>query len=300
MDEDAWSVDGWLARLPAVLDFLRDAELRDVLDLDFSPESLDGVEDYVADRLGDSEDEDEDDRWLAEGAAAYLGEALLRLAGGGWRPAPEPGQAPVVEADPALRLAPISPFHVVLAAARDGTSGRFRGIFEGWAGAVAARRAADPAWAPVKEPTPGVDPVIVEVPEVEHLARWLAAREAGFPQWTGDYGADTVWDFSAGSLEDLGGLVLGRIHTPAELGAAEHRAFVDGAEWYLGETLRRVKGGRWAYRHGNPDLNMFLGHPYVEQVEPGAETVVPYVSLELIVQRRDIDHLRRRFEAFAD
>jgi len=84
------------------------------------------------------------------------------------------------------------------------------------------------------------------------------------------------------------------------LGAAEHRGFVDGAQWYLGEVLRRVKGGRWVYREGNPDLNMFLGHPYVEQVEPDAETVVPYVSLELVVQRRDADHLRRRFEAFAD
>jgi hypothetical protein len=152
----------------------------------------------------------------------------------------------------------------------------------------------------VKRPTPGVDPVVAEQSEAEYQASWLAAREERFPGWVRRSGAGVDGDCSARSLEELGALVLRRVRAAAELTAPEHREFVEGAEWYTGEALRRVKGGRWSYRHGDPEVHLFAGHPFVEQTVRDGTAGVPHRALEAVVERRDPAHLRRRYEAFAE
>ena len=106
------------------------------------------------------------------------------------------------------------------------------------------------------------------------------------------------FDFSAASLDRLTSLVLRTTPSAQALSAETNRAFVDGATWYLGETFRRAKGGRWRYRAGDPRLNLFTGNPYVDQAGPKENTDVPRLSLELLVELADQEHLRRRYEDF--
>jgi hypothetical protein len=302
---DVGDVEEWLARLPVRLHFLEEFQTRDEVDLDFSADSLDGLEEYVLARFEtpDEVPDDEDGEWLVEGVAAYVGEAMLRLAGGGWRPAADPGRAPgqvpLIRADEALGLPPVSPADLVLAAIRGHDGGEFRRAYTSWERAVQVYRAAHPSWTPTKEPTPGVDPVRPEESEIQYLTTWLAEREQAFPDWVAQYGPGTGWDFSARSLDDLGSLVLRLTPTVAALDDPANRGFVDGAAWYAGEALRRVKGGRWRYRHGDPELNLFAGHPYVEQLGEDGATGVPRRALQALVERQDPHHLLHRYEAFA-
>ncbi|MBO0867714.1 MAG: hypothetical protein J2P15_04035 [Micromonosporaceae bacterium] len=308
MDEPAqdWAeVDEWIVRLPAVLDVLRDVGREENFDPDFSGGSLVAIERRLLDWYGTPDElrdqmrQHEQSEWLVEGVAGYLGEMLLRLAGGGWRPANEPGFVPAIEADPALRLPELSPFDLVLSAVRERTGDRLGRQYADWAQAVAAYRAEHPDWAPVKRLTPGVDPLVAEQAEVEYLSTWLADRQEAFPGWVQRYGAGIVWDFSARSLDDLGSLVLRVTPTPADLSTEEHRSFVAGAEWYTGEALRRIRGGRWCYRHGDPEIHLYAGHPYVD-LEPSGAGEVPYVGLQALVERRDPHLLRRAYENHAE
>jgi len=94
----------------------------------------------------------------------------------------------------------------------------------------------------------------------EALARWLAAREAGFPHWIEQFGSASQWDFSDESLDELEALIKRIAAGPEELLEDKANAdFVEGAAWYFGEVLRRADPEhiRWGYErryHPEPHL----------------------------------------------
>ncbi|MFE7801483.1 hypothetical protein [Nocardia sp. NPDC057440] len=147
--------------------------------------------------------------------------------------------------------------------------------------------------------TPGLDPSEPVTADVEHLQSWLRTRQAGFPNWTARYGDGITWDHSSESLEALGAIVLRRTPTLDALADPANADFVEGASWYTGEALRRVKGGRWFYRDGDPEVNLFDGYPFVEQNGPHANTAVPYRALRVLIKRGDPQHLRKRYNDFS-
>jgi hypothetical protein len=249
--------DPWLARLPARLELLSAFDLDDV-----TPEALEEVEDFL---LDDASDE------VMEGVAAFLGEAMLRLAGGAWAPATG-AEVPPVELDPALGQAPIHPLHMVREAVGEDDGTVLPGAYAELERIVAAHRAADPSWTPFAG-------------DAAFLPSWLAEQEAAFPGWAGP---DGPWDFTPESLDRLGALVV-RLGT-----------FPPVAEWYLGETLRRAGGGQWRYRTGVPEFDPYAERPYVEQDGPDGEAVVPRLALEHVAGHSDPQHLRRRLAQFSE
>lgn len=96
--------------------------------------------------------------------------------------------------------------------------------------------------------------------DADTLARWLAARENGFPQWIQQYGSGTQWDFSVDSLDALEDLIPQIAAGPEELLEDKANAdFLEGAAWYFGEVLRRADPdrARWEYErryHPEPHL----------------------------------------------
>ncbi|GAB3142865.1 hypothetical protein GCM10027290_18230 [Micromonospora sonneratiae] len=295
--------DEWLIRLPERLEHLRDIGAReDELDLDFSLRSLPDLERYLTDRFEEPEvmDQDEDAEWIIEGAAAYVGEMLLRLAGGHWEPTddPRPWHVPPIHADQALALPSLAPLDLVLTAVRDRTGDVFERQYADWTATVQAYRTAHPSWSPTKQPTPLVDPVPVVESEREYLARWLATREQSFPNWVARYGQGTTWDFSVASLAVLGALVLRVTPTLEAFHAPEQAEFVEGAAWYTGESLRRARNGHWTYRHGDPEVNPYGGQPYVRQQKDGGAAGLPHLALKTLVKRHDPQLLVDQYEAF--
>lgn len=292
------SLDDWLDGIPARLYSLQDFELREDVRLDFDVSSLDGVEQVLLERFSAPADLRQPGvEPFVGGVIAYLGETLLRLAGGGWRV--EDSDSPLIEADSELGLRAVSPFGLLVEAVRARSGRQLRGAYAAWERAVAVYRAAHPTWSPVKRPTPGLDPIVFEDSEVRYLQTWLAERQLAFPGWVATYGQGASWDFSPESLDALGALVLRLTPTVEDLDDEGNAAFVEGAIWYLGEALRRVQGGRWCYRDGDPEVNLFEGHPYVEQLGEHAASGVPFYAVRVLVQRGDPDHLRRRYETFA-
>jgi hypothetical protein len=303
-DAEVDPVDAWLGVIAARIDFVREFH-EEELAFDFSGDSLGAWEAYLR-YLFDTPGElaAPAKRWLVEGMIAYIGETLLRIGGGGWRAAERPdwvfGGLPVIEADAALALPVVSPADLALEVVRDRRDGLLAGVGGEWQRAVAAHRAAHPGWAPAKRRTPGLDPADPAAVDADAgwLREWLAAREAAFPAWRERFGGGVAWDFSAGSAEALGALVLRLAPTPDALADPRNAAFVDGATWYLGETLRRVKGGEWHYRSGDPDVGMYFGRPFVEQSPPYDETSDPLLALRLTVDRGDPGVLREQYADF--
>jgi hypothetical protein len=283
------ALDAWLHNVAARIGFVREFH-EDELTFDFSGDSLEEWEGYLR-YLFDTPAElaAPAKRWLVEGMIAYVGETLLRLGGGGWRAADEPDRVfrglLVIEADGALGLPVVSPADLAVEVVRDRREGLLAGIYREWQGAVAAHRAAHPGWTPTKRRTPGLDPRD-EAADARWLRDWLAARERTFPDWAARYGGGVAWDFSAGSVEALGALVRRLTPTADELAAPANAAFVDGATWYLGEALRRVKGGAWHYRSGDPG-RFHVGRQYVRQSSPYDESSDPLLDLRLAVERGD-------------
>lgn len=267
---------------------LTDVELPDQR-LDYSVESLRGLERCVLDRFGEPGDVSFfEERPFLEGVVAYLGESLMRLAGGSWDwtadddPEGFPEGMPLVRPDPAGGLDPVSPVHLVREAVGSGDGERFTALYRDWERAVKRAERARPSWRPHKEPT------TLDRPEPpDRLAGWLARRDQAFPDWVASYAPDGAWDFSPGSLPALQELVRRVTPTRAELHDPANRDFVDGAVWYLGEVMRRGMGGRW----NSNDL------PYVEELGPWDSTSTPVIALENALDRPG--YLSAHYDNFA-
>lgn len=288
----------WLEHLPLTVGHLEDFELEghDDVELDYSAASLDGLEQVVLDRFGVPDDAAfADERGLTFGVAAYLGEALLRVAGGVWDwaasddPVGFPDGVPIVRADPELGLPPVSPVALIQEAVSAEDGRRFTTLHGEWQQAVENARRARPGWTPHKEPT-----ILDPTPPSDALPAWLQDREAGFTDWVHRYGPGGPWNFSLDSLPALESLVARQTPTKTELHALDHRDFTDGAVWYYGEVVRRGLGGRWDAdeRDGN---NLYRAH--VEGVGPWKSSISPSISLTNSLTQPG--YLKAHYEDFA-
>ncbi|WP_328394210.1 hypothetical protein [Nocardia sp. NBC_00416] len=262
--------------------------------LDFSAGSLGALEARLLEYFGEPEEIDDPARRdLADGAAGYLGEVLLRLAGGewGWR-----GSEPVVHADNALGLGEAYPRRTVGRAIGERTERVFATVFSEWEQAVTRVRAADPMWAPSKKHTPGVDPFEMTESDARHIDTWVSGRRAGFGRWRATFGTGSDWDFGPASLDALEGLLARYTPTSRDLYAPEHRELVDGAVWYFGETVRRIRGGVWVYRSEDPAApdNVYAGDPYVQQAGRDGDIVMPILAIDEFVATGRRGTLRAR------
>jgi hypothetical protein len=264
-------LDDWVDGISLNLLVLEALEGEEGFRLDFTGPSLERLERALVARFGPP-DELAD---LVDGAAGYVGEVLLRVAGGGWGWRDD---EPSADADEALDLTPVFARRLIVQAIAARTGHEFSDVYVTWEDAVARHRAANPGWAPTKKHTPGVDPFEMSPQDAAHIARWDAERRAAFSRWSETYRGD--WDFGPASLDALEGL-LARV-TPAadDLRDPANQDFVEGAVWYFGEVIRRIRGGTWAYRTPDPEFpNIYAGQPYVHQAGQDAELVVPMVVL---------------------
>lgn len=262
----------------------------DILDgeahLTFSDESLAEVEAAAVARFTG-----ELPQPFLDNAAAYVGEMLLRAAGGSW----SDDEPPVVRADAALALGEISPWELLISAARD-RDGRLTSTHRVWK-AAAARYARDhPGWEPTKTPTPRLD--IVPPAPTEYLESWLAERRKTFPDWVAKFGAGGTWDFSQASIDTLTEAVFRNTPTIADFRAQENAEFVDGASWYWGEVLRLATCGTWGHRPGErSDDSPTTGYCWVRM--PGAKVPhTPELALAYMIELDDRDRLRRLFDGW--
>ncbi|MFD8543092.1 hypothetical protein [Streptomyces sp. NPDC059649] len=266
----------WIGDLPYQLLLLEKVLLGRSTPFDYSPESLETLEARLLEHH-DSVQEPEKRAEFVESAMAYLGEVLLGIAGGGWgwntRPVDDrPGQ-PVVWPDPDLELSPIAPRLLIAHALRVRTGTAFAHEVERLREAVSALQDEVPGWKPVKQHTPRVDPT-VPMPEDPVLTAWLAERRKSLSAWAKDaFNGAWRWHFHPDTLDWLETVVRQRFATVEEFDAAQEDPFVQGACWYLGEVIRRVKGAVWQYIPFDPDA------------EPGAPgsrespwTEVPFVD----------------------
>ncbi|RCK69294.1 hypothetical protein DT076_10335 [Desertihabitans brevis] len=287
MSADQPPLDLFVDRLPVVLARLRDVELPDHFPFDLTPASVAELDRSTAGQGEDGAD--------VVALAAYLGEVLLRVGGGGWRWDERDG--PVVELDPGLGLDAVP----VVRAVREhlGAGRPLRGVVEPVEQAVAQRRRDEPDWRPRAEQRPAVGDLRVEdLPQPAWLAGWLAERSAAFAGWAEQHRGS--WDFSTASLDALETLLLEHLGSPEAVSAAARTPLVDGAVWYLGEVLCRTRDARWHYFEPDPanPPNAFVGRPHVTQDRPDGASVVPLGLLRAAVRARRPGELRRRAEAF--
>jgi hypothetical protein len=278
---------------------LTDVELADVdVRLDYTAASLPAVERLVLDRFEIVDDVSfGEERPFLDGVTAYLGETLMRVAGGAWAWRAEgldveafPRGVPEVRTDPALGLAPLVPVHLVSEAVRVRDGARFAALHDEWERAVRRLARTRPGWTPTKERTV-LDPV---PPTTDHLSTWLERQAAAFPDWVATHAPDGRWDFSADSLDALE-TVLRRVAADQEaLDGPALRGFRDVAAWYHGEVMRRGLGGRWTFNERRRGRSL----EYVADVGPWNSTCTPVVALENSYARPG--YLRWQYDTFGN
>ena len=219
--------------------------LESFLDVNFSRRSLADLE-----RIGERGFD------LGDAAAAYLGETLVRVAGGRWV---ELDGDFAVTADPALNLPPEVQAELVVG------QGEPTRIYDEWAVAVAERKAADPGWEPVGECTPGLGPQ--NSSDWAAADRWLTEREENFPAWVTRWAPDGVWDFSPSSLDRLAELLVRELgDDPAALRDPANGDLAEVARWYAGEACRQAGNGQWTW--SDPPIVQCLGPDLTGELEP--------------------------------
>jgi hypothetical protein len=278
------SIDEWVDSIEPRLARLEELYLPDGFVMDFSGDSLVALEAVLLQRFHDGHDLlTADSQLFIESAASYIGETLLRIAGGSWQW--HDGRA-IVQPDPETGLDPVAPALLVVGSVRDGTGNVLRTVHSAFERAVAARVAEDPTWSPTKEWTPGVDSRVVPVAS-EFLANWLAERAAAFPGWMTGHGNGEKWDFSPESLDTLETVTRAQVGTIDGFAKPAHQDFVDGACWYFGEVVRRVHGAFWNYNGGEPDPeDPWVGYPYVWRDKNPPHGSVPFYVLQVALVER--------------
>src|SRR5258708_3593341 len=124
----------WLQALPPILDRLAwfvPADFR----ADYSTDSLDVLEATLAAQVVPTPTGDlPPDTGLIESACAYLGEALLRVAGGRWDwddvPSSPTHDLPILRFDEALGLPAVAPLRALIDARQAGTSSELRQLHQ--------------------------------------------------------------------------------------------------------------------------------------------------------------------------
>lgn len=286
----------WHNRLFLLLAFLNDRELAGAgVTLDYSRSSLVALERVVLDQFAHpAQVAWATRRTFVEGLTAYLGETLMRRAGGAWAWREEPaaggprGGVPQVSADPALRLDLVSPLDLLREAVsvRDGE--RFTLTYDRWAHAVDDRMRVVPGWRPLKQPTAADPP---GDPESAPLTAWLTRRAAAHLDWAAAYAPERSWAFTPDSLSALEALVRRITPTAEELNDPANREFREGAAWYLGETARRAFAGQWNLNLRRSGERNF---PYVEKLGSRGARLTPVIVLEAAL--KEPGHLAHRWQ----
>jgi hypothetical protein len=322
-DSEGWvdrePLEWWLDWINVLIGLTDDAYLRGAVPLDYSPASLQALEGVVRARYGNPLQTSGDDPFVS-GVVAYLGETLMRMAGGAWgwttdapsdaglddpdlrramarhrwfiSGADEPDVVglPMVNADPALQLPALSPMYLLLQAIGSGEPDVWASAYRRWRQAVDDYAASHPGWAPAKEHTL-VDGASTPPPSAV-LDEWLARQRARFPDWVARHSGD--WDFSVESLDRLAALVIELTPTVEAFDGPTNTNFVDGAVYYFGEMLRHRRPAEWVYREfrdeGDPETANF-------QIQRNDDTFFtsPYFVLRRMIRRSEPGHLRQRY-----
>lgn len=267
-------ITAWQHRLYFALLGLTDIDLRDAgVQFDYTRDSLGDLELVVLDRFGSTGDLTLPGRRdLVDGLVAYVGEALMRAAGGRWT-WDDDANAPLVSADPDLGLEPVAPLALLGDAVSARTGDRLVWVFDLWAQAASDRQASTPGWHPDKERTMADPPESLE----DELHGWLDLQAGSFDAWVASFGGDITWDFTPGTLPVVQEVLRATVSTTADLNEPEHLRLRDGAAWYVGETFRRNLGGAWVKTRAVGKRNF----PRVEGLGPhGTSRVTPVIALE--------------------
>jgi hypothetical protein len=307
-------LDWWLDWINVLIGTMWNANLRGVMELDYSQESLEALESFVRDRYRDRYPLGDDP--FNAGVVAYLGETLMRVAGGAWKwtteEFPDAGPSdpelrrslakhqwhvsgedepdavglPIVGPDPATGLPALSPMHLLLDAVESANGGVWVATYQRWQEAVDAHIDANPGWTPTKQHTLA-DGVLDSPPASAVLDDWLARQREDFPRWAARYGGD--WDYSPESIDRLTALVTRLTPTVQAFNDPANAEFVEGATYYLGETLRRGIPCRWAYRKFPFDRND--GAPvtadFTVQKNTNTDFTGPYDLLWYMLEQKD-------------
>jgi len=288
MTDQHGSLEEWLVSLPPVLDRLAWFVPAD-FHPDFSTDSLDVVEAALTEQVTT------EDTGLVDSAMAYVGEALLRVAGGRWEWDDAAG-LPTLRFDEALGLPELLPLQVLIDARKTANGVELRKAHESLQRAVAEYQASHPGWVPAK---PGE---AAQLPREQWLTDWLERRERAFATWADAIGGVAAWDFTADSIDRLAELTLRRFAIVDEFGAPEQAEFVDGARWYLGEVARRgASGVSWQYQpvpEGYADArdyyaqtgDAWVGSPYL--LGSDSSMADPRSLLKVAVIRREPGSVR--------
>lgn len=313
---DREPLEWWLDWSAGLIELTDDAYLQGAVELDYSEASLRALEAVVRDRYNSSVQVLGDDPFAA-GVVAYLGETLMRLAGGAWGwtaealpdtelidpslqsvpthrwhisggDEPDVVGQPIVQPDPALGLAALAPISLLLGTIDRPEPGLWTATYGQLRQAVDDYAASNPGWAPVKEHTLADGPATPPTSSV--LDEWLARRHAGFPDWTARYGND--WDFSVESLDRLAGLAVQITPDVADFDPAKNE-FVDGAIYYLGEVFRRAVPATWVYREfrdeEDPEIADF-------QIQGPGDFTSPYYLLRRMIRLGNSEHLAEMYQ----
>ncbi|MEU4339925.1 hypothetical protein AB0H00_01460 [Nocardia sp. NPDC023852] len=231
--------NAWVNSIAGLLENLRTTYLpRDIV-LDFSSESLRRVAEVAVDHPGEQPE-------FLEGVAAYLGEMLRRAGRGCWTWTDKP----MLDFG---AIDTVSPMELVRFAREMRDAHILTRVYE------TRHRTISTDW-PTNHSIPDIRPR----PTTPRLCdRWLAEREREFPDWVAHFGSGYSWGFSRDSLDALAEVVLRVVSGRQDpFDAIEYAMLLDGATWYLGETMRRVKPSIWddnlqlsdlqRLRHGGP------------------------------------------------
>ncbi|MEU0497961.1 hypothetical protein [Mycobacterium sp. NPDC006124] len=321
--------DEWLNRLDLAIEFMAQLDFAGALTLDYTAASLTALTTGLAERVsGPLALLDDSLQPLLQGAVAYAGECFIRLSRGHWvwedtlDDAPRMGPtdpdvwarvrqyrwrfeeisargAPVVCADPALGLDPVSPLHLVMEqmASRGDDPGALVRAFADWSEAISAHAAAQPEWTVVTEPTLSAGGMVI-LPPSPVLDEWLVRRREHFPHWAASYPGP--WDFSSETVEALSELVFRLTPTVDAFEDPVNAEFSETASWYYGEVLCRAYPSRWAFREYLHTPGDSLAVCFTVQTNDNLDYTSPYVRLAIALKRQDRGRLRSGYDRWAE
>jgi hypothetical protein len=300
--DPAAALNDWLRRMAPRLGRLQDILLPADFPFDYSDRSLQLLESELLNRYGGAAElRANRERDFAEAVVRYIGESLMRAAGGRWLWNDDPSETnsmrTLVQLD--LEGPPVSPLELIETAVDRRTGRVLEELYRALQGRVADRRSKHPGWKPTKQPTPGVD--LTPQPKSEYLEAWLASGRREFRRWISDDAAGSM-DFSRASVERLEERLLDQRHQgPLEL--TDIPDHIQAAAWYFGEILLRAVGGEWRYHPGLPDSpEVFVGRPFVllqvggMELGEESEPVDPLIAIKVLISRGERGFLTQTFD----
>lgn len=265
--------EGWLEAMDPRLARFEDFLMPTSWTKGFTRDSLEELEEYMLLRWPDRDsfDAEGDADWV-DGAMRYIGEAYLRIAGGGWHLDNEPDVVfrgePVIRPDTVTGF-PISPYNFMGVLLDRRTGHELAKVYDGLLRQVQRRRDVEgPDWEPVRLPIPGYygeqDPG--DSPERDAWVELVEERIAALRAHAGQDGAQL--DLSPQSLTVLEHLAQADL-TAADIDvrSAEGAEVVARYASYLGAVLLKQAPGRWILRPGEVGTDPFVGRPFVKRLD---------------------------------